>query len=539
MVIKMKKTIDIYQKMLILIACASIIIIFGIFFNSNNIANSDNCTHTNIVVPDITEKIDLTTTKYVFHFNFSSGEQLSLHFITDLKTVQVFSNNTLIYDTGNKASTIEETSGKISHFIKLPTGKNTVTVLTHNKYMASNSDRISFRLGDQRFILTEQLIHALPHVIVYFLTFICGLALFLCWVVIRKYIENDKTALSFSWLLITAGLWLIRGSDFVCLLFTNHTALYYIGYILFLQIPALFFSFSIHYWQINCKVWKMNVYYFLSIANMVGCIILHTFNIIEFKQSSFFTHILLVITLFVALYGMVLHIQKLGLTLKIKLTIIPFILLILSVFTDYTGFYSNALTSYKRGGLIVLIFVLCIAIDILIDLAKQLREGQRNAVYKKLATTDILTGMYNRNAFEQWEIKQGREIADIGIALCDLNNLKFYNDNYGHELGDQYIIDAADIIMKAFDNKGECYRIGGDEFVVVVHHISNFDIQKTKQKMCDMENEYNSKSDILKIEIAFGYTATIETDHQISDIMKRADQLMYQEKRRLKYQKRI
>lgn len=539
MVIKMKKTIDIYQKMLILIACASIIIIFGIFFNSNNIANSDNCTHTNIVVPDITEKIDLTTTKYVFHFNFSSGEQLSLHFITDLKTVQVFSNNTLIYDTGNKASTIEETSGKISHFIKLPTGKNTVTVLTHNKYMASNSDRISFRLGDQRFILTEQLIHALPHVIVYFLTFICGLALFLCWVVIRKYIENDKTALSFSWLLITAGLWLIRGSDFVCLLFTNHTALYYIGYILFLQIPTLFFSFSIHYWQINCKVWKMNVYYFLSIANMVGCIILHTFNIIEFKQSSFFTHILLVIALFVALYGMVLHIQKLGLTLKIKLTIIPFILLILSVFTDYTGFYSNALTSYKRGGLIVLIFVLCIAIDILIDLAKQLREGQRNAVYKKLATTDILTGMYNRNAFEQWEIKQGREIADIGIALCDLNNLKFYNDNYGHELGDQYIIDAADIIMKAFDNKGECYRIGGDEFVVVVHHISNFDIQKTKQKMCDMENEYNSKSDILKIEIAFGYTATIETDHQISDIMKRADQLMYQEKKRLKYQKRI
>ena len=233
------------------------------------------------------------------------------------------------------------------------------------------------------------------------------------------------------------------------------------------------------------------------------------------------------------------HIQKSGLTLKIKLTIIPFILLILSVFTDYTGFYSNALTSYKRGGLIVLIFVLCITIDILIDLAEQLREGQRNAIYKKLATTDILTGMYNRNAFEQWEIKQGGEIADIGIALCDLNNLKFYNDNYGHELGDQYIIDAADIIMKAFDNKGECYRIGGDEFVVVVHHISDFDIQKTKQKMCTMENEYNSKSDILKIEIAFGYTATIETDHQISDIMKRADQLMYQEKKRLKYQKRI
>ena len=163
---------------------------------------------------------------------------------------------------------------------------------------------------------------------------------------------------------------------------------------------------------------------------MVGCIILHMFNITEFKQSSFFTHILLVIALFVAFYGMVLHIQKSGLTLKIKLTIIPFILLILSVFTDYTGFYSNALTSYKRGGLIVLIFVLCITIDILIDLAEQLREGQRNAIYKKLATTDILTGMYNRNAFEQWEIKQGGEIADIGIALCDLNFLQFYYDNY-------------------------------------------------------------------------------------------------------------
>ena len=105
-------------------------------------------------------------------------------------------------------------------------------------------------------------------------------------------------------------------------------------------------------------------------------------------------------------------------------------------------------------------------------MAIQLRDGQRNAIYKELATTDILTGIYNRTAFTKWEAEYQENFSNTSIVLCDLNNLKYYNDNYGHEIGDKYIIDAAHIIKEAFKDKGQCYRIGGDEFVVTLHHIS-------------------------------------------------------------------
>ena len=71
-------------------------------------------------------------------------------------------------------------------------------------------------------------------------------------------------------------------------------------------------------------------------------------------------------------------------------------------------------------------FILFITIDVLNDLAIQLRDGQRNAIYKELATTDILTGIYNRTAFTKWEAEYQENFSNTSIVLCDLNNLKYF-----------------------------------------------------------------------------------------------------------------
>ena len=73
----------------------------------------------------------------------------------------------------------------------------------------------------------------------------------------------------------------------------------------------------------------------------------------------------------------------------------------------------------------------------------QLKEGRENAIYKRLAVTDLLTGLYNRNAYESWEQSCQGTIEGIGLAVCDLNNLKYYNDTFGHETGDRCIKPAA------------------------------------------------------------------------------------------------
>ena len=529
----MKKSIGIYEKTFIIILCLGIVLIIGSFLHSN-VSSIKEHPAAKTVLPDFVEEIDSHTMKYVFHSSSFDKEHLSLHFMTDLKTVQIYNGDKLIYEIKDGNSFLGKTPGKIFHFIEIPLDHTSITVLIHGKYTQKNVLPPHFWIGNQHVLFRNTLIRSLPYAIVYFLTFVCGLSLFLCWIIVRNEIKSDKMGLYFSLLLITAGLWLIRGSDFICLLFKNHFALYFMGYVLFLQIPALFFAFSIYYWQLDCKKWIKNTYYGLSFINMIVCILLHISGILEFKESSVLTHLLLITSLLYSLYGMILYWKRFGVSLKIKLTLIPFILVLSSAIIDYTGFYSNTLSSYKRGGFTILIFIFCITIDVLNDLAMQLREGQRNAIYKELATTDVLTGIYNRTAFIKWASDHQTNFNNIGIVLFDLNNLKYYNDNYGHQLGDKYIVDAAHIIEEAFKQKGQCYRIGGDEFIVTLHHISASSVQESIEILKKLQSEYNAESEMLQMEIALGYAFSETSDQQLSDIINRADKFMYQQKTALK-----
>lgn len=92
----------------------------------------------------------------------------------------------------------------------------------------------------------------------------------------------------------------------------------------------------------------------------------------------------------------------------------------------------------------------------------------------------------------------------------------------------------AHIIEEAFKQKGQCYRIGGDEFVVTLHHISASSVQKSIEILKKLQSEYNAESEMLQMEIALGYAFSETSDQQLSDIINRADKFMYQQKTALK-----
>ena len=77
-----------------------------------------------------------------------------------------------------------------------------------------------------------------------------------------------------------------------------------------------------------------------------------------------------------------------------------------------------------------------------------------------------------------------RKLFKYGCVLCDLNNLKYYNDNYGYEIGDEYIIPAAKILIEVFAKVGTCYRIGGDVFIIV---FENFDLENIDEYFNNVE----------------------------------------------------
>ena len=94
-----------------------------------------------------------------------------------------------------------------------------------------------------------------------------------------------------------------------------------------------------------------------------------------------------------------------------------------------------------------------------------------NSQLRDMAVTDLLTGLYNRQGFERRireDHKKENENNEENVVLyLDLDNFKYYNDTFGHEVGDYVLVRFAQILEKVVDGIGYAVRYGGDEFVLV------------------------------------------------------------------------
>lgn len=155
-------------------------------------------------------------------------------------------------------------------------------------------------------------------------------------------------------------------------------------------------------------------------------------------------------------------------------------------------------------------------------LSLTMQRNENEKMLFELSQIDKLTSFYNRNRFIQ-DISEFKGHKDsIGIVYLDINGLKEINDCFGHDAGDKLIKECADI-MKIRVSSNHLYRIGGDEFVIIYLDITEEffynDVQLLKN---DFENS--------QCQIAIGGTWN-ETCIHIQDIIKKADELMYEDKK--------
>lgn len=158
----------------------------------------------------------------------------------------------------------------------------------------------------------------------------------------------------------------------------------------------------------------------------------------------------------------------------------------------------------------------------------------------RLAYRDALTGLRNLTSFNAW-IKDFSQEADenpreFGIVVLDLNFLKETNDKFGHEIGDRVIVAAARTISYIF-KRSPVFRIGGDEFVVILQghdledHIELIEQMREKEK-----EEYIELGDnLVPISIACGVALYGDNgEESFNDVLNRADAKMYENKKAMK-----
>ena len=97
--------------------------------------------------------------------------------------------------------------------------------------------------------------------------------------------------------------------------------------------------------------------------------------------------------------------------------------------------------------------------------------GKNARKINELAFSDSLTGVRNRHYLNQMLDNWPESVAYTGVIFCDLNKLKFTNDNYGHDAGDKLLCNFANILRSLFHTE-DIIRYGGDEFVIIIKGIA-------------------------------------------------------------------
>ena len=175
-------------------------------------------------------------------------------------------------------------------------------------------------------------------------------------------------------------------------------------------------------------------------------------------------------------------------------------------------------------------------------------EKARKAMYlrtlndsiRELSHIDALTHVKNRAAYEL-QLEEYRKKAGpkskfaFGAVLFDVNNLKKINDELGHYSGDEYIKNACKLICTTYKNS-PVYRIGGDEFVALLEGkvlaqkdelLKTFISEMNKLRNSDLPPEE-------KVSVAYGMAYMSNPSKSVDDVVKEADERMYETKKKMK-----
>lgn len=161
---------------------------------------------------------------------------------------------------------------------------------------------------------------------------------------------------------------------------------------------------------------------------------------------------------------------------------------------------------------------------------------QKTKELENIAMFDILTGLPNRNMlnFQLRELVKHIDDMSGGIAVLflDLDDFKKVNDSHGHNEGDNLLIEASNRIRSGIGEQDLVFRFGGDEFVVVLHHISSEKeaINVALEILEHFKRPIKIESNIFYVSASIGIAFSTTSENKGDDLISFADIAMYEAK---------
>ena len=186
-------------------------------------------------------------------------------------------------------------------------------------------------------------------------------------------------------------------------------------------------------------------------------------------------------------------------------------------------------------------FLIVLALALIAGVVVTNRRVRQMRTLENRAYRDTLTGLLNRTAYYEYNKELNRKLeageADFSILMIDVNYLKRMNDVYGHEQGNLYLQGAANLMEKVFGNE-HLYRIGGDEFVIILEgkaqNGAEERIRAFKEEIARLQAD-DSLQPWEKISAAVGIAKYEKGTHrETEEVLRKADEAMYADKLAMK-----
>ena len=356
--------------------------------------------------------------------------------------------------------------------------------------------------------------------------------LFICfavWGAVKKVRYGIQSILYVGLFLALCGVWLLTDSKVLQLVDGNRAWTYLLSFFSFMLMPVPFLLYAVELCSHGKKFFQAAGV--LHIVLFLGNLFLYISGISELHRSILSVHALMFMDIVVFLAISFQEQFRYG-NREVRGMILGMNVLCFFTACSVLLFYTNHLNWYANVSMIgLVVFAVCLGVSGLKKCISLMRAHSETLAYKRLAYMDFLTKLYNRAAYER-EAERLEALTDrrkITLLILDLNSLKYYNDTYGHQVGDEIICAAADCIRDAFGDLGKCYRIGGDEFAVLLEECTEKALDEGKEKLHELIRKYN-ETHPYHLSMACG-EGSGDKEIKMAEIFQAADSQMYRNKK--------
>ncbi len=361
---------------------------------------------------------------------------------------------------------------------------------------------------------------------------IMGLVFIFFTVSIYHTAEVDKSLFMLGMFSLNIGLWKITDITSMSLIFPFSIPLANLPFLCLMLVVVPFILYVKELYSTRDSI----IWYIPCAASMMISLLelgLQIKGIADLRETLWMTHASMVFLALVFVFMSVRELRTVGWNKKLQTLLGCGCACILGMAVDIVVYYVSNGTSMMVLGMVgFLTYIIVLGVRSVKETRRLMAIGIQARKYEEMAYHDQLTGILNRTAYAEYIEQKDFSPENSIVVMFDLNNLKKCNDTLGHEKGDRYIRCSAELIEKVFGDIGKCYRMGGDEFCVLLKGVSLEECGKRVQRLkveVDRCNQSNPKE--YPIQIACGYKLyDSEVDYDLGDTLRRADKMMYHEK---------